>query len=242
MHVKSKRVFTAFDQICAYINLCDAFCLEIDMAMAQDPEMQSRMMIPDGQSLTTLLKPKTYKRLEKIIANLGGPPIEHLAHARPMNLISFMSSLIMEEDEQSILDSSLYQYAQTQGKRTFGVESKEEHIAILDKLSLDLEVKQLCAIIQHFSSFKRTHAKMMDHYIHGRIDKLYLNGKKSLGSWRKMLLKDRNFKISHRLVDLSKTESIFCAIGAGHLSGKYGVLRLLKLRGAKLKPVPLTFS
>ncbi len=242
MHVKSKRVFSAFDQISSYIDQCDAFCLEIDMAVSQDPDMQSRMMIPDGQSLRSLLKPKKYLRLEKIFRHLDGPPIVQMNYVRPMNLISLMSSLIMEEDEKYILDSSLYQYAQTQNRRTFGIETKEEHLTILDKLTLDLEVKQLCSIIQHFSSFKRSHAKMMDHYINGRIDKLYKNGKKSLGSWRKVLLKDRNYKISQRLIVLSKSESVFCAIGAGHLAGKYGVLRLLKQRGAKLKPILLDFE
>ena len=82
---------------------------------------------------------------------------------------------------------------------------------------------------------------MMNHYLNGHIDKLYLSGKKSLGVWRKTLLKDRNIKMASRLEEMSKLESIFCAVGAGHLSGKHGVLRLLKRAGAKISPVKLSF-
>jgi len=243
MHVKSKKVFSAFDQIAKYIDLCDAFCLEIDASVSQDPEMHSRMLLPSGHTLRSLLKTKTYQRLSNIFSHLGGSHLlVQMNYVRPMNLISLMSSLIMKEDEEFILDTSLYQYAQSQNKRTFGIETREEHMAILDRMTIDLEVKQLRSIIQNFSSFKRTHARMMDHYIHGRIDKLYQNGKKSLGSWRKILLKDRNHKIWQRLAELSHSESVFCAIGAGHLSGNYGVLRLLKLGGAKVKPILLDFE
>ncbi|MGB0863917.1 MAG: TraB/GumN family protein [Saprospiraceae bacterium] len=34
-------------------------------------------------------------------------------------------------------------------------------------------------------------------------------------------------------------QTLFCAIGAGHLSGKKGVLKLLKDKGYKVKPVKL---
>ena len=242
MHVKSKQVFSAFDQICGYIDCCNSFCLEIDLSISQDPDMQSRMMLPIGQSLRSLLQHKEFLRLEKILLFLDSPSIAQLNHIRPMNIISLMSSLIMVEDEESTLDSGLYQYAQTHNKRTFGIETKEEHMAILDKLSLELELKQLRSIIHNFSAFKKTHAKMMDHYINGRIDQLYKNGKRSLGSWRKFLLKDRNHKIAQRLAHLSTSESVFCAIGAGHLAGKHGVLRLLKLANAKLRPIALDFK
>jgi len=242
MHVKSRRVFSAFDQITPHIDKCDSFCLEIDIEVSKDAALQALMMLPPSNSLMHLLSKKEYERLNKILSNLKGPNIEQLIYIRPMNIISLISSLIMIEDESMILDARLYEYAKGQEKRTFGIESKEEHIIILNSLGLDRELKHLKEIIKHFGPFRKSHHKMMSYYLNGQIDKLYLNGKKSLGAWRKTLLKDRNVKMASRLKQLTATESIFCAVGAGHLSGKHGILRLLKLEGAKLSPIKLFFT
>lgn len=242
MHVKSEKVFSAFGQIAEYIDSCEAFCVEVDLDEAQSPNMQKELILPPGTSLSTLLKPKELKRLAFIFKTLGGPPMQHIQHLRPMNLINLMSSMVMKEETKTILDMHLYQYAKNNDKRTFGIETLEEHIDILTNMDLKTEVKQLKSIIRNFSSFVKQHSKIMDYYTHGRIDKLYHNGKKSLGKWRKMLLLDRNAKMAERLHNLASEESIFCAIGAGHLYGKHGVICLLKQHGALLKPIPLKYS
>lgn len=241
MHVKSQRVFSAFDQIASYIDTCDSFCLEIDLEISKDHDIQGRMMLPMDKPLSSLLKRKEFNRLGIILSDLNGPAIDNLNYLRPMNVIGLLSSLIMEEDKSMNLDASLYQYAAQKGVRTFGIETKEEHIDILDAMQLDLELKQLRSIIRNFRPFKKNHHKLMNHYLNGRIDKLYQSGKKSLGVWRMILLKNRNLKIADRMILAAQSESVFCAIGAAHLAGKFGVLRLLKLQGATLKPVSLQF-
>jgi len=242
MHVKSKKVFSAFDQIARYIDDCDSFCVEIDLELSQSPQMQKVLLLPFDTPLSSLLKPKQTKRLEQIMESLGGPSLQQVQFLRPMNLINLLSSLIMKEDTNTILDMSLYQNAKNNGKRVFGIETLEEHLQILDKLDLETELKQLKVIIRNFPAFVRQHHKIMGYYINGKIDKLYLHGKKSLGKWRKTLLMDRNIKMSARLYNLASTESVFCAVGAGHLFGKEGILCLLKHHGATLKPIHLIYS
>ncbi len=241
MHIKSSSVFSAFDQISSYIDSCDAFCTEIDMSYSTDAELQSKAMLPAHLSLSTLLSEKQVYRLNQILSSIKGPSVAQLNQVRPLNIISLLSGLILQGDESTILDHSLYQYAQSKDKRTFGIETKEEHMAILDAMTLDKELKQLKSIIRDFRPFQKMHHKMLDHYVNGRIDTLHKNGKKSLGSWRRVLLKERNQKMANRISSLSIEESIFCAVGAAHLAGKFGVLRLLKQNGAVIKPISLRF-
>lgn len=241
MHVKSEKVFSAFNQIASYIDSCQAFCVEIDLDLARDPEMQQSLMLPKEKSLMAILKPKELLRLDRILKNIGAPPILHLQYLRPMNLINLMSSLIMKEEADQILDMHLYQYANDNGKRTFGIESPEEHIDILNTIDFKTEIKQLKSVIRNFSAFVRQHHKILDYYTNGQVDKLYHQGKRSLGKWRKTLLLNRNIKMSSRLFKLSQNESVFCAIGAGHLYGKHGVICLLKKHGAKLRPIQLKY-
>jgi uncharacterized protein YbaP (TraB family) len=36
--------------------------------------------------------------------------------------------------------------------------------------------------------------------------------------------------------------NLFCAVGAGHLYGKNGILRLIKHHGINIKPIPFSTS
>lgn len=242
MHVKSKKVFSAFEQIARHIDACEAFCVEIDLELAQSPEMQKVLVLNPPNSLLTLLNAKELSGLERILRFLNAPALQLIQHIRPMNLINLMSTLVIKEETDTILDMHLYQYAKDKNKRTFGIETMEEHIGILNSIDLKTEIKQLKAIIRNFSAFSKQHAKIMDYYTNGRIDKLCHHGKRSLGKWRKTLLLNRNIKMAQRLYNLSLDESVFCAVGAGHLYGKHGVICLLKHHGALLKPIPLNYS
>ena len=51
------------------------------------------------------------------------------------------------------------------------------------------------------------------------------------------MLYQRNVVMTDRFFKIIQEKSIFCAIGAGHLGGKQGVLRLLKQRGLTVKEV-----
>jgi uncharacterized protein YbaP (TraB family) len=54
---------------------------------------------------------------------------------------------------------------------------------------------------------------------------------------RKLLLYERNTIMAERFAEIARQESLFCAVGAGHLSGKKGLLRLLKKEGFKVRPI-----
>jgi len=45
--------------------------------------------------------------------------------------------------------------------------------------------------------------------------------------------------MTDRIIELAIKQPLFCAIGAGHLAGKSGILRLLKQQGLTIKPINL---
>ena len=45
--------------------------------------------------------------------------------------------------------------------------------------------------------------------------------------------------MAEKIASLANSGSVFCSIGAGHLSGQKGVLRLLRNKGYVLKPIML---
>ena len=52
-----------------------------------------------------------------------------------------------------------------------------------------------------------------------------------------ILLNDRNKKWVKELKEIMKKESVFVAVGAGHLTGEYGLINLLKKEGYTVEPL-----
>ena len=72
------------------------------------------------------------------------------------------------------------------------------------------------------------------------LEKVYEEVKKSTTEYKKfdkVLIDDRNANWIPKIEKLIKEKKCFVAVGAAHLGGKYGVIKLLKDKGYKLKPI-----
>ena len=78
---------------------------------------------------------------------------------------------------------------------------------------------------------------MVHWYRNGAVRELYKAAKKDAKGMRKILLFERNVMMVSRFVKIARENSLFCAVGAGHLAGKKGMLRLLKKEGFHIHPV-----
>ena len=78
---------------------------------------------------------------------------------------------------------------------------------------------------------------MMQWYREGDIRQLFQVAKKDARGMRRLLLYERNASMVKRFSEIALGKSLFCAVGAGHLAGAKGMLRLLKKQGFKLKPL-----
>ena len=58
-----------------------------------------------------------------------------------------------------------------------------------------------------------------------------------MGKLRKLMIYDRNEFMTNNLVALTEEGATFCAVGAAHLPGGKGMLRMLKRSGFKVKPI-----
>ena len=43
--------------------------------------------------------------------------------------------------------------------------------------------------------------------------------------------------MTKRFAKIARSQTLFCAVGAGHLAGQKGMLRLLKKKGFNVRPV-----
>ena len=97
-------------------------------------------------------------------------------------------------------------------------------------------MKKIC---QNTTKYKQKLKKIVDYYEKQRLSLLYKNSMKSLGKLKKILVYDRNIRISETITEQINVGSLFIAVGAGHLPGKYGIIRLLKQKGFTVKPMKI---
>lgn len=118
-------------------------------------------------------------------------------------------------------------------KPSFGLESITSQVFLLNKISnIRYELNHPNAI--NDVSF----AHLMAAYLEQDVEQLYryMNQFMSFEQGRLMLDK-RNRSWVLRFKQITKGQSVFIAVGAGHLAGNAGVLRLLEDKGYKVTPI-----
>jgi uncharacterized protein YbaP (TraB family) len=116
-----------------------------------------------------------------------------------------------------------------------------EQMKIIQDIPESLQVQMLLSIAKNVSRFRKQTLHLTNQYLEGNIQAVYTQSKKSAGVLRKILLYERNERMSNRIATYCATESIFVAIGAAHLAGQKGVLNLLKQKKIMVKPINLDY-
>ncbi|MCH2044285.1 MAG: TraB/GumN family protein [Saprospiraceae bacterium] len=237
MHVRDDLAFEGIDFVKTRIDACDAFAAEFDFNDADQVRLNRSMLLEDGQRLSALLSPKIYKRLKKVLQREMSMPIEQFDRMKPIMLMNLLAEAQLSEDRAESLDANLFAYAKRIGKLMLGVESFEAQLDILEKMPLDGQLKSLKSMATNFSAYRKQITKTADLYATADLVKILKKVKKTTGGMRRLMLYDRNIIMADRIIELGQEQSVFAAIGAGHLGGKKGVLKLLKDRGCEVFPI-----
>ncbi len=238
MHVRDARAFARIETIQQYISQCDKFAAEFDLSESNETRYTEAILLPEGQVLTNMLPPKIYKKLAKIFSRETGHELQAMLQYKPIAILNVLTEAQFRREERDSLDDTLYQFAQIQAKKICGLETFEEQLQILAKLDDNEQIRQLARAAKNFSSLRRQIKKSINAYCSGDLSRIHQIVKKANNSaQRKLLLRERNTIMVERLFAQAETGSLFAAVGAAHLAGKHGMLRLLRQKGCKIMPV-----
>ena len=165
--------------------------------------------------------------------------IENFYQQKPITLSNFLTMMVFQQDQSLSLDETLFALAKEKNKQLVGLETFDDQLAIMKNMKMKMQIKQLMGIVKDYKKFKKSLNNLTNLYVEGRVHQLYQMSKKGMGKLKKPLLYDRNITMANEFDKVVQEQTLFCAIGAGHLSGKKGVLKLLKDKGYKVKPVKL---
>jgi len=219
------------------IEECDAFAAEFNFEDADATQMNNQMQLLENQSLKDLFKAKKYEKIATFLKKQTGMDIILFEQQKPFFIYQLITESLFQKDMPFALDRYLYEHAKAQGKILTGVETFAEQMEIMEKIPLEEQAKILYQTVKDFKNYRKQLKKLTQLYQSGDFQQLNKSARKGLGSLRKLLVDDRNYIMADRIAEMTARQSTFIAIGAGHLGGKNGVLRLLKLKNMKLKPI-----
>lgn len=198
------------------------------------------MNMKDGKKLSDLYTPQEYKKLETYFTDSLNAPMALLQRAKPYFLVALIYPKMMNCPSPAGVEEALLKIAKDDKKEIKGLETIQFQASVFDSIPYEWQAKELLKNIDSFSVYKKEFEDMLRLYKNQQLDSMQnLVSASEFGSdkYDNLLLNDRNKKWVKELNEIMKNESVFVAVGAGHLSGKYGLINLLKKEGYKLEPL-----
>lgn len=233
MHIRDNRVYWFGEKLYPLIREADVYVGEMEL------EIPEANQITTTYDLKQYIFPVVYEKTRKQLIKRFHLDIERFVPFHPLLAISAISQSVLAAEHQVSLDEHLWHYAAQHDKPTIGLESYEEQSTLLHSIDPIPLYKQLIKISRSPSSIVRQTHKALAWYMKGDTHQLYRITKSSMHGLRKEIIYQRNLVMAKRILDFEPGKKYFIAVGAGHLSGKYGLLALLKRSGWKLNPIPL---
>lgn len=238
MHIKDQRAFKYNDILYDKIQSCNAFATEFNLDDMPHSNAPNAFLLPKGNSIEQLLGFKKFQKLQRILKRAFNLDLRLFNNFQPFLICNMIGEAILSQDNQHALDAHLWHYAKKLDKQLTGIETYEEQIAILKKIPIIYQVKALLAIGKNVKKHRQQLTKITEIYQEGNPQKIYKNAQKGAGKLRKLLLYNRNQIMAERIAQMARQNTFVFAIGAGHLGGQKGVLRLLKKQNFSLHPIP----
>lgn len=223
---------------------------EIDMNFMTDNstliEMQKAMTMPDGKRLSDLFSNEDRKLIDSACKKYLGIGIDMMDMLKPMAIASQLSVVMsmkefpeLQKGEQ--LDMNLQNMAKKEGKEVKGLESLEFQTNLIFNMPLEEQAEFLLKTVESTDESEKTSKELANAYKSQNLDKIMeLINKEEMQdneNYIKMLVYDRNRNWVEQMKSIVNDKPTFFVVGAGHLPGEEGVLKLLENEGYTIEPV-----
>jgi uncharacterized protein YbaP (TraB family) len=223
----------------------EVLIFETDMKAMIAPETQqlilSKAILPGQQTLEDELDPEVYSMLAKKLAE-AGLPAAAIQKFKPWFATMTLMLLRMQAmglDPNLGLDQYFHRKAMADGKPEVGLESIEFQINLFDELSRGNQNGYTQHALRELEQMETMLDEMMTAWKSGdlgRLDKLTRASFEEYPEMYEKFVTARNRTWAEKLQDLSsKDKTCMVVVGTAHLSGKEGLLELLRQKGYTIK-------
>lgn len=242
MHSEDPRVMKLPAPVQGALAGSVSLTLEMSLDNAAMMAMAQQMMLPQDQSLRTLIGAELFDKAAVAMAPYGIPEFM-LERMKPWSV--FLTLSMPPTETGQFLDLSLYQQALQAGKAVYGLETVQEQIDVFDTMPIQDQAELLRESIRQLPELPAYFERMTTLYLKGDLEGLMAMGKESYADmddglarrFMTQLIDERNRRMVERMQPRLLEGGAFIAIGALHLPGDEGILSRLKTLGYRIRPV-----
>ncbi len=255
IHVPDDRLLAPPDSLKTAFHDSEEVVTELPLDDTSPAHAMQLAGMPNGKTLTSELPKPVYERLKAVLEKKGlgmaMPMMEHMkvwAVAIQIGLLDHLQELM---GGKKPIDVVLHDRAKETGRKTSGLETEAEQLAVFDTLSKDEQSRFLEEALDERDADERAHrdsfTALMNLYLGGDEAPLLteLNAgfdlKKPLDQKiMKRLITDRNKIMTDRIaakLKASPGHPVLFAVGSAHLLGDDGIVAQLKKKGLTVERV-----
>ncbi|MFA6275107.1 MAG: TraB/GumN family protein [Pedobacter sp.] len=224
------------------LSLAEAVVGELVMDKDVAIKLMPYMMMKDN-TLDGLLTPKEFKLVDGYLKTLGKYDLTKMNKLKPL----VIQTLILQTTAPKTftatnpaIDQYIQDYGKANQKKVFGLETVEDQAKVLFGSSLVRQKEMLVKSVKEAEKTKKATLKLYHSYITQNLkelEKMFTDSKDFTPEEMDLLLKNRNNRWLSQLPALMKQQSLFIAVGAGHLVGDDGLIKGLLNLGYTVKPI-----
>lgn len=237
MHVRDSSALSVAALAFEKIKSCKTFAAEYHLGQQHASPSPNPFQLPQDQTVAQYFPPKRYAKMRRILLKAAHFDLDQYQRLQPMLIVNLIAEHRLGYDLPRSLDEELWDFAQSEGLAMTGIETFAEQMEVLSQIPTSVQADMLYGAVRNIGSYQSNLLRMAELYKNGEADRLYQAVKKNLRGLRKLLLYRRNAAMAERIGLLAAQGPAFVAVGAAHMPGGKGVLRLLKKSGFKLELV-----
>lgn len=244
MHIADPRVLTLTPAVEKAFMDAHTFVLELYPDEAATLRFSQASLLEGQERLSQLVPPATFDLLVRHLAEHG---IKREVADRLKPWAATQISAEHRGTRGDSLDVALYLRARVANKRIEELNSIDELIAIFDSLPRDTQIALLQRALEHHAIHGDELEESIGAYLRGDLSALdalaWRDGGGRAGEpshyarFEKRLIQDRSILMAQRLQPHLQRGKAFVAIGALHLYGNRGILKLLQDEGWTVLPL-----
>lgn len=228
------------------LNEAKVVVFETDIAEAQDLQLMQALIarygvLPQGQTLRSVLPARTYAEFERTATELRVPP-SSLAPLRPwLAALTLSVHFIVSQglDPKQGVDFQAAAWSRANGKALAALETNESQVRIFADLTREQESQFLAVTLKQLRETPQMVGDLVAAYRKGDlavIERVLGVGFDEFPLLRQRVLKDRHDKWLpqiQRMIADGRTHVII--VGAVHLVGRDSVIAMLRAKGVKVE-------
>lgn len=216
--------------------------LEYDMdSPTLSEEMSAEAFMKDGKKMSQLVSPKDFKSVRDYVKKNFDMELTTVEEYKPFMLTTMIYSKILDCPAQSY-ENELITVTKSQKEEVYGLETVKEQMQVFEDIPYEVQMQEIVRTANGgFEKDIAEYKSMLDAYAHKDINKLQKITKETENilfiKYNDVLITNRNKNWIPRIDKIVKETPTFFGVGALHLGGKEGIIKLLRKKGYKVEPV-----